>query len=87
MTIYELVSQLHGLSVGGYFNDTKMTTKQLRNYITSMFRAGGNQIVMRISLPDGRWFFTITQYEPGEFDYYIPDTREQETRIKNIIGA
>ncbi len=87
MTIYELVHQLHDLSVAGYFNGEKFTKKRLTTYIQSMFRAGGNSLVMQIALPDGRWFFKITEFAPGEYDYYIPDTREQEQRIKALIGA
>ena len=92
MTIHTLSTQLHNLSVGGYFNGEKFTVKELEGYISSMFRPGvtlkaGNRLVMEISLPDGRWFFFITRFsdKPDGFDYTIPDTREEEAHIKSLL--
>ena len=93
MTVHDLASQLHNLSVGGYFNGEKFSTKQLENYISNMFRAGtslkgGNRLVMEIALADGRWFFTINRYsqKPDGFDYEIPENRDQEAKILAIIS-
>lgn len=85
MTIYEVTTQLHRLSVGGYFNGKKFTVKELRTYILSMFRAGGNSLIMTIALPDGWWYFEILQNDKYGYDYVIPDTREQENHIKNKL--
>lgn len=85
MNIKELTNQLYELSVGGYFNGEKFTKERLNAYITNMFKTG-NRLVMNIALPDGRWYFKITKFANGEYDYIIPDTREQEQRIKDIIG-
>ena len=92
MTIHTLSTQLHNLSVGGYFNGEKFTVKELEGYISSMFRPGvtlkaGNRLVMEISLPDGRWFFFITRFsdKPDGFDYTIPENREEEARIKSLL--
>lgn len=92
MTIHYLASQLHSLSVGGYFNGERFTVKELEGYISSMFRPGvtlkaGNRLVMEIALPDGRWFFFITRFsdKPDGFDYTIPENREEEARIKSLL--
>ena len=93
MTIHDISTQLHDLSVGGFFNGEKFTKRELHNYITNMFRpeAGplkaGHRLVMEIALPDGRWFFTIDRFAdmPDGFDYYIPDNREQEARVKALL--
>lgn len=84
MTLHETCKQLHSLSVNGYFNGEKFTISRLENYVKSMFRgnlAGGNKLMMQIALPDGLWYFFITNYAKNEFDYTIPDTRDQERRL------
>jgi hypothetical protein len=86
MNIKELTNQLYELSVGGYFNGEKFTKERLITYITNMFKTG-NRLVMNIALPDGRWYFKITKFANDEYDYIIPDTREQEQKIKDIIGV
>lgn len=86
MTIHQLSRQLHSLSVGGYFNGERFSEQRLETYISNMLRTG-NRLVMEISLPDGRWFFTITRFSqsPDGFDYAIPDTWAQEARIKSLL--
>lgn len=93
MTIHEVAKQLYNSSVAGYFNGKKFSRHELEAYIASMFREGitlkaGNRLVMEIALPDGRWYFTINRYseKPDGFDYTIPDDREQEGRIKALLG-
>lgn len=81
MTKLELTTQLINLAVAGYFNSEKFTKERLNNYISKMCRNIGDKLYMEISLPDGRWLFKITQYADGEWDYYIPDTREQEDKL------
>ena len=93
MTIHQLSTQLHNLSVAGYFNGEKFTKRQLENYIAGAFRPGtslkaGNRLVMEIALPDGRWYFTVNRFsqEPDGFDYTIPDDRDQEARILALLN-
>ena len=90
MTIHELSNQLYNLSVAGYFNGEKFTKRQLENHIASAFRGAlkaGNRYVMEIALPDGRWLFTVNRFANTSdgFDYTIPDTREEEAKIKALL--
>lgn len=85
MTIKEVVNQIYDLSVGGYFNGEKFTKERLNKYITNMLRTG-NWLVMNIALPDGRWWMEVRRYANNEYDYYIPDNREQEKNVKALIG-
>ena len=82
MTIREITHQLHGLSVGGYFNGERFSEKRLGDYLSAMLRTG-DRLVMEISLPDGRWLFTISRYNKAAdgYGYAIPETREQEAKI------
>lgn len=83
MTLHDTVLQLHKLSVSGYFNRENFSVSRLESQIASLFRGEPDkrQVVMEISLPDGWWWFTVNQYRPGEFDYTIPDTREESDAI------
>ena len=86
MTKAELVNQLYELSVGEYFNGEKFTKERLTTYITNMFKTG-NRLVMNIALPDGRWYFYLNKYNDNEYDYVIPDTREQEQKILDVFKS
>ena len=92
MTIREVSDQLFNLSVAGYFNGEKFSRRSLEDFICNSFRPGvslkaGNRLVMEIALPDGRWYFTINRFssKPDGFDYTIPDDREQEARIIDLL--
>ena len=90
MTIYEFTNQLMKLSVNGKFNGEKRSEKWLRTYIQSMFRTGGNDLIMEISLPDGDWLFNIhkwKEYGHDQYDYTIPETRKQEDRLYEKLGV
>lgn len=90
MTISQCARQLHGLSVGGYFNGEKFTVDRLTNQIASLFRCDNQKhIVMQIALPDGWWFFTVNHYNESRdgFDWTIPETREQEAKVLSLLGV
>ena len=81
MTKLELTTQLMNLAVAGYFNGEKFNKERLNNYIGKMCRNNGDKLFMEIALPDGRWLFKITHCADGDWDYYIPETREQEAKL------
>ena len=90
MTIHDVSSQLVSLAVDNKLNGIKFSVKSLEQHLRMTFRPevhlhGGNKYVMEISLPDGGWYIYIIEYAPGEYDYYIPDTREQEKRVIAIL--
>lgn len=83
MTLHNIATQLHSLSVGGYFNGERFTVSRLHDQLASWLRTG-DKLVMEIALPDGRWLFSVTRFAPNPdgFDYYIPDTRDEENALK-----
>ena len=81
MTKTELTIQLMNLAVNNTFNAERFSMKRLNTYISKMCRNIGDKLYMEISLPDGRWLFKITHYADKDWDYYIPDTREQEAKL------
>lgn len=94
MTIHELSNHLYNLSVGGYFNGEKFTRRQLELHIRSAFKSEAtlkipHQYVMEIALPDGRWMFSVNHYNSAAdgFDYTIPDNRDQEQALRDLLTA
>jgi len=88
MTLREISNQLYSLSVDGFFNHEKFAKSQLYDHLSTMFcdkPDTGSAIIMEIALPDGWWIFSVSRYSRAAdgFSYFIPDTREQESRIKD----
>ena len=81
MTKTELTSQLMDLSIAGYFNGEKFSLKRLNTYLGVLCRNDGDKLYMRIALPDGEWLFKIVRYSTGDWDYFIPDTRDEEQKL------
>lgn len=67
MTLRKVSSQLYELSVAGYFNGERFTKSQLAEAMAHWMR-GSKSIIMEIALPDGRWFFEVTDFGGG-YDY------------------
>ena len=71
----------------------KFAKRELEHYINNCFEKGSlklkNRLVMEISLRDGKWLFTVDRFSDSVsgFDYYIPDTREQEAHIWELLTA
>ena len=84
MTIRKIASDLHKLSVGGYFNGEMFTVRELEDAIRT-WMSYADRWVLEIALPDGRWFMTINRLASG-LTYCIPETREQEARLKASVG-
>lgn len=80
MTLHEVTDQIFSLSLGHIINSEKFSKQRLEKQIVMLTRpeTGSNWYIFEICLPDGKWMAEVTQFRAGEFDYYIPDTREQE---------
>lgn len=81
MTKSELTAQLMDLSIAGYFNGEKFSLKRLNTYLGALCRNDGDKLFMRIALPDGEWLFKIVRYSTGDWDYFIPGTRDEEQKL------
>ena len=80
MTIKEVINQVYGLSINGYFNRERFSKTEFNTLIRTMFK-NGNNYICEIALPDGWWYMKIMKLQNHEYDYYIPDTRDQEQII------
>lgn len=93
MTIHEVATQLFQLS-NGNINGEQFSPAELSRFLGQFFRKGmslklGDRVILQIALPDGEWYFQITHYNDkiDGFDYYIPDTREQEQMLWDELMA
>lgn len=90
MTIHEVSSQIFNLTLGGFVNGEKFTKQELEHVFhvwmevhdPSHNKVPGSHLI-ELCLRDGRWFATIDKFADRHdgFDYYIPDTREEESRL------
>lgn len=83
MTLREVASQVHALS-HGRVNGEKFTKRELKNVFTMWMRES-TRYIGEITLADGNWLFALGRYA-DEYDYWIPDTREQEQRLYDALG-
>lgn len=86
MTITEVTKQIHKMAVGGFINGEKFTLERFLTYAKNMLRSS-NSFIFEICLPDGRWLAKINKYgeKPDQYDYYIPDNRIDEVRLKEEL--
>ena len=88
MTLHEVSSQIFNLTLGGFVNDEKFTKRELEHVFNMWMRDPShnkvpNTHLIQLCLRDGKWFSTIYKFadRPDGYDYYIPDTREEESRL------
>lgn len=81
MTIKEIAGQLHKMSKG-HINGEKFTKRELEN-VFQMWMRNSTRYIGSITLPDGEWLFSLDRFgdKADQFDYTIPDTREQEMEL------
>lgn len=92
MTLHDIASQIHNLTFGGHVNGEKFTKVELEHVFSKWLAHAEhniipNTMIIEVCLRDGRWLATISK-TPYGYDYYIPDTREQESYLRNkLLGA
>lgn len=90
MTIHEIVNQLFHLSVNSRFNGDTFTRQELEGYIRKAFIPNRIKeplfMSIRLNDSDSDWLFTVDRFSDSSdgFDYYIPDTREEEKRLYTV---
>lgn len=91
MTLHDISTQLHNLT-GGHINGERFSKQELEGAIRRWMRNPEglkipNRFVIEVELKDGRWLATIDRFadSPDGYDYYIPDTREQEDLLRKAL--
>lgn len=57
--------------------EKKFIYNRFDKMVRAMFGGDAKKYIGEICLPDGRWWFKIFRLKNGEYDYYIPETKEQ----------
>ena len=85
MTLHETAYWLLRLT-GGKLNGEVYDCAELADVLLGAFRTGKSYI-MQGTLPDGDWLIEVFQYRDTAdgYDYYLPDTREQEARLRSKL--
>lgn len=90
MTKTEVINQVYDLAVDGFFNREKFTKNEFKDAM-NRWLTNTDRIVIEIALPDGWWHMEVYRLPDrtgrNMWDYYIPDTREQEDRILDNLMA
>ena len=88
MKMLEMIDQIHSLAVDGEINGKKMTKKEFRDLIANALEHFDKdcKVLLKLRMNDGTWHCSVRRWLPAgtrffEFDYLIPDTREQEERM------
>lgn len=84
MTLHDVATQIHSMT-GGHVNGEKYSLAQLEKNIATWCRNAEGHYIGIVSLPDGDWLYELTKGDYG-YDYSIPDTREQENRLYDVLG-
>lgn len=85
MTLHDVAHQLHSLSLAGFINSERFSEQRLYTQLKAMLRDVGDQYIFEIALPDGKWMAKAERTRYG-YDYWIPDTREQEKVLWEELG-
>ena len=85
MTFTDTINQIYDLTIAGFINGEKFTKTEFKEALKHWLLAK-NSYIIEISLPDGRWLCKISKFANGEYDYFLPETREQEKRLYAELG-
>lgn len=87
MTLTQTINEIYDLTIAGYINGEKFTKTEFKRNMKHFFNdLGFQKYIIEVSLPDGRWLCKITKFSNGEFDYFLPETREQEKHLYAELG-
>lgn len=81
MTLHDIATQIHHISAGRV-NGERFSRHELEATLGRWLREPQSRYILEAELPDGRWLVKAENLGRGMFDYYIPDTREQEAALK-----
>ena len=92
MTLHEVSNQIYDLTIDGFVNGEQFTRRRLEQSIRRWMKDAehnkiANRCVIELCLQDGRWLAIIDKFSdaPDGYDYTIPDTRDQESRLWQML--
>ena len=87
MTLNETINQIYDLTTDGIINGEKFTKKRFSEILKHFFNdLSFDKLIFEITLPDGNWLVKLYKWDNKEYDYFLPDTREQEKKLYRELG-
>lgn len=88
MTFNEMTKQIYDISYKHHINHETKNLTQFRRELKSYFDQSTRlptQIAFEMEMKDGYWYCVAIKSAWG-YDYYIPDTRKDEEKLKKETG-
>ena len=76
-----MVDSIYCCSVGHKLNGEKNTKKNFKYWFNRMFMNDQKHVLFSMEFPDGEWLCKAVRTPANEYDYMVPDTREEEYRF------
>ena len=94
MTKQEMLKQVFELAIPAKKGKRYICTKtngysfnQFKEHVDKMGLSEYGSCLVNIFLPDGEWTVLLYRYAPHQWDYVLPETREQERQlVERFIG-
>ena len=93
MTKAEVMRQVYNLSVNGTFDGEHLSFTKFKSVVEDTLERDKKKdeifsvVEMKIKLPDGVWNMSITRFCDGSWDYFIPETREEERKVYGKVAV
>lgn len=93
MTKADVMRQVYNLSVNGTFDGEHLSFTKFKSVVEDMLEHTKEKsnlfdcAVIKIKLPDGVWNMSITRFCDGTWDYFIPETREEERKVYGKVAV
>ena len=81
MTLTDITNMTFDLAVAGYINGEKMTKAELKDCLKHWLSDKKSDYIGQIVCDDGYQWFVRWSRDDHYYDFYIPDTREQNDAL------
>lgn len=83
MTLHDVAHQLFTICkpIPCYINQEKRKSEaEVRDLLKHWLCKEQDRYICELAMPDGRWHVLLTR-DGSYYDYYLPETREQEQKL------
>lgn len=81
MTLNQMSDMIWKHSVGHVLNGQRNTKDNFRFWFKRMFSNGKQKVLFSMNYPDGEWLCMAIHDPRFGYDYIVPDTREEESKL------
>lgn len=86
MTFTDVSKQIYNLAVDGWVDDQKFKCyTDFSRWFRKVMSDHKKTHIFRIMLPDGMWYGEAYRLTRNTYDYYLPETRAEEEKIRDKV--